>query len=99
MDVLWANRMGYLRWASNVTGVKTLITFALTGDRTQADVSEISLYHVARKAGLYSKALQMLIKLHLLHYNLTLLDMYNGLSQVYSRWFKPDGIILKHMKG
>ena len=52
--------VGYLRWAPNVTGEKMEITFF--PDRESNPVrwtQSPTLYHVAIKAGLYRKAVQV----------------------------------------
>ena len=55
-----AHQMGDLRWAPDVTGEKILITNAAAGNLTPGRLSERpTLYHVAIKAGLYRKAVQV----------------------------------------
>ena len=52
--------MGYLRWAPNVTGEKMEITFFPDrGSNPVRWTQSPTLYHVAIKAGLYRKAVQV----------------------------------------
>ena len=52
--------MGYLRWAPNVTGEKMEITFFPNrGSNPVRWTQSPTLYHVAIKAGLYRKAVQV----------------------------------------
>ena len=52
--------MGYLRWAPNVTGEKMGITFFPDQGSNQGRLRDRpTLYHVAIKAGLYRKAVQV----------------------------------------
>ena len=51
--------MGYLRWAPNITGEKILTTNAAAGDRTRAAGLSPTIHHVAIKADLYRKAVQL----------------------------------------
>ena len=53
-------RVGYLRWAPNVTGEKMEITFFPNrGSNPVRWTQSPTLYHVAIKAGLYRKAVQV----------------------------------------
>ena len=52
--------MGYLRWAPNVTGEKMeIIFFPDRGSNPVRWTQSPTLYHVAIKAGLYRKAVQV----------------------------------------
>ena len=52
--------VGYLRWAPNVTGEKMEITFFPNrGSNPVRWTQSPTLYHVAIKAGLYRKAVQV----------------------------------------
>ena len=52
--------VGYLRWAPNVTGGKMEITFFPDrGSNPVRWTQSLTLYHVAIKAGLYRKAVQV----------------------------------------